>query len=49
VDASLDQLKQGGGKIVVPATDIEKTGRFAIVQDPQGAFSALFQLADPAA
>jgi predicted enzyme related to lactoylglutathione lyase len=49
VDGSVDQLKQGGGKIVVPATDIEKTGRFAIVQDPQGAFFALFQLAASAA
>ena len=45
VDTSLEQLKQDGGKVVVPATDIEKTGRFAIVQDPQGAFFALFQAA----
>ena len=49
VDKSLEQLKQGGGKVVVPATEIEKTGRFAIVQDPQGAFFALFQSTAPAA
>ena len=40
---TLEQLKQGGGTVVVPATEIEKTGRFAVVRDPQGAFFALFE------
>ena len=42
---ALEQLKQGGGTVVVPATDIAKTGRVAVVQDPQGAFFAFFELA----
>ena len=43
LEPALEQLKQGGGSVVVPATAIEKTGRFAVVQDPQGAFFALFE------
>jgi uncharacterized protein len=40
---ALEQLKQSGGKVIVPATEIDKTGRFAVVQDPQGAFFAFFE------
>ena len=43
LEPALEQLKQGGGSVVVPATEIEKTGRFAVVQDPQEAFFALFE------
>ncbi|MBV8215708.1 MAG: VOC family protein [Verrucomicrobia bacterium] len=43
LDLALEQLKQGGGTVVVPATEIEKAGRFAVVQDPQGAFFAFFE------
>jgi|SRR5215469_5963590 len=45
VDSSVAQLKQAEGDVVVPPTGIEKTGRFAVVKDPQGAFFALFELA----
>jgi uncharacterized protein len=45
LESALEQLKQGGGKVLVPATEIEKAGRFAAVQDPQGAFFALFEMA----
>ena len=36
-----------GGKIGMPATDIPNTGRFAMLQDPQGAAFALIALAPP--
>lgn len=43
LEPTLEQLKQGGGKVLVPATEIEKAGRYAVVQDPQGAFFAFFE------
>ena len=43
LEPALEQSKQSGGTVAVPATEIEKTGRFAVVQDPQGAFFALFE------
>ena len=44
-DASTGKAKELGGSIMVPPTDISKTGRFSIVTDPQGAMFALFTLA----
>ena len=41
-DASAAQAKQLGGKVMVGPQDISKTGRFAILSDPQGAVFALF-------
>jgi hypothetical protein len=32
-----------GAKIRVPPQDIPKVGRFAIIEDPQGAVFSLFQ------
>jgi predicted enzyme related to lactoylglutathione lyase len=32
-----------GGKVIVPAMDIEKVGRFSVVQDPTGAVFSLFR------
>jgi hypothetical protein len=36
-DAIVSKAAQLGGKVVMPATDIPGTGRFAILEDPQGA------------
>ena len=41
-DKSTARVKELGGRIMKPPDDIPKTGRFAIVQDPQGAMFALF-------
>ena len=46
LEPALEQVAQGGGTIVVPVTEVEKVGRFAVVQDPQGAFFALFEAGD---
>ncbi|HKB10120.1 MAG TPA: VOC family protein [Vicinamibacterales bacterium] len=43
VDDSAAKAKQLGGKLMVPPTDIPKTGRFSVVGDPQGAVFAIFQ------
>jgi predicted enzyme related to lactoylglutathione lyase len=32
-----------GGKTLMPTTEVPNTGKFSIVQDPQGAAFALFQ------
>jgi predicted enzyme related to lactoylglutathione lyase len=42
-DKSVDKVKELGGKVMVPPTDIPNTGRFAIVNDPQGAMFAVFK------
>jgi uncharacterized protein len=42
-DASVAKVKALGGSVMVPPTDIPKTGRFAIVNDPQGAMFAVFK------
>ena len=44
-DASAAKAKALGGNVMVPPTDIPKTGRFAIVNDPQGAMFAVFKFA----
>jgi hypothetical protein len=43
VDASARQAVALGGKILKVPTDIPGTGRFAIVQDPQGAVIAVYK------
>jgi predicted enzyme related to lactoylglutathione lyase len=43
-DASTEKAQQLGGKVHVPPTDIPNTGRFSMIQDPQGAFFAVFKL-----
>ena len=42
-DATVRQSESLGGKTIVPAMDIPKVGRFAVLQDPQGAYFALFK------
>lgn len=41
VDATAARTKELGGQCVVPPTDIPGMGRFAVLQDPQGAFFAV--------
>ena len=35
-----------GARVMVPPRDIPKTGRFAILSDPQGAMFAVFRFGD---
>lgn len=37
VDATVKQVAELGGTILVPPTDIPKIGRFSVLMDPQGA------------
>jgi predicted enzyme related to lactoylglutathione lyase len=48
-DATLEQAKSLGGNLEVAPMDIENVGRFAILQDPQGAHFAVIQLKQDAA
>ena len=43
-DATAGKAQKLGAKIFMPPTDIPKTGRFAILQDPQGAVFAVIKL-----
>ncbi len=38
VDETVKLVEKLGGKIHVPPTDIPRVGRFAVLQDPQGAY-----------
>ena len=42
-DASADRAKSLGGAVLFGPKDIEKVGRFAVIQDPQGASFSIFQ------
>jgi uncharacterized protein len=44
-DTSAAKAKELGGSVMVPPRDISKTGRFAILSDPQGAMFAVFTYA----
>jgi hypothetical protein len=47
VDATAKKAEQLGAKSLVPPTDIPEVGRFAVLQDPQGAaFAIITYLAD---
>jgi len=48
-DAKLKQAGELDGKTIAPAMDIPGTGRFAIVQDPQGAVFGIIKLENPPA
>ena len=43
VDASAKKVAELKGNVVMPPTDIPNIGRFAIVQDPQGATFAIYK------
>lgn len=42
VDSAAERWKELGGTVCVPPTDIPRTGRFAVVGDPQGGFLSLY-------
>lgn len=46
VDASIDQAVALGAKLIAPAMDIPQAGRFAVLQDPQGAVFAIITSAN---
>ena len=46
VDARLEKVTANGGTVVVPAMDIPKVGRMALIADPQGAHIWLFKPSD---
>ena len=46
-DATCEKLKELGGKVCVPPTDIPK-GRFSVVEDPQGAIFTVIKLTSTA-
>ena len=43
VDAAAGQVPELGGKVVQEPTDLPGTGRFAVIQDPDGAPLSLFR------
>lgn len=44
-DKSAQIAKENGGKVLVEPRDIPEVGRFAVIQDPQGAFFSILKLA----
>jgi predicted enzyme related to lactoylglutathione lyase len=48
-DAKVQKATELGGKIIAPPMDIPGTGRFAIIQDPQGAAFGIIKLNQPPA
>jgi predicted enzyme related to lactoylglutathione lyase len=47
-DGAVAEAVRLGGKALFPAMDVENVGRFAFLQDPQGAVFAVIELAHPA-
>ena len=43
VDGTAKKASSSGAKVMVPPTDIPKTGRFAVIQDPQHAVFAVYK------
>ncbi|WP_370134747.1 VOC family protein [Streptacidiphilus sp. EB103A] len=48
-DSTVDALVRAGGSVMAPAFDMEKVGRMAVLQDPQGATFAVVALSAPVA
>jgi predicted enzyme related to lactoylglutathione lyase len=48
-DAKVQKATELGGSVMMPAEDIPTVGRFAILQDPQGAAFAIIKLQNPEA
>jgi predicted enzyme related to lactoylglutathione lyase len=42
VDKSTKQCQALGGKVITPAKEMGDYGRYAVIQDPAGAYMALF-------
>ena len=47
-DAGATDAASRGGQVKVPPTEIPGVGRFAVIQDPQGAVCSIIRLATPA-
>ncbi len=47
VDAMLGSVKDNGGQVIMAPMDIPEVGRFAVVQDPQGATFSVMKPANP--
>ncbi len=47
VDAMTEKVKELGGNVCVPPTDIPNTGRFVVINDPTGATLSLITLKQP--
>jgi len=45
VDSTVKQAQELGGKTIFPPKDIPEVGRFALIQDPQGAMIAVITYA----
>lgn len=43
-EATVDKARSLGGTVIVPAMDVPNVGRFAVLQDPQGATFAVIRL-----
>jgi predicted enzyme related to lactoylglutathione lyase len=46
-DAKVQKVTELGGTVMKPADDIPGVGRFAILNDPQGAVFAIIKLENP--
>lgn len=46
-DAKVSKAKELGATIIVPPMDIPEVGRFAVIQDPQGAVFGIIKLTNP--
>jgi predicted enzyme related to lactoylglutathione lyase len=46
-DATVEKAKGMGATSCVPPTDIPNVGRFAVIQDPQGAIFSVFKGLQP--
>lgn len=44
IDAALEQVTEHGGEVAMGPIEADGVGRFAVVQDPQGAFVSIIQL-----
>jgi predicted enzyme related to lactoylglutathione lyase len=44
-DETMAKARELGAGVMVPPQDIPSTGRFAVLQDPQGAVFAVFRFA----
>ena len=46
-DETLKKVESEGGKVAGPPTDVPEIGRWAVAQDPQGAYFAFIRLVNP--
>jgi predicted enzyme related to lactoylglutathione lyase len=46
-EAACARVEELGGKVCVPPTDVPGVGRFAVVNDPQGAYFSVIKLSAP--